>query len=946
MFYAKITIFRNLPLTFLVSVVWATSTITIHLSPNGTDSRQCGSNINKCQSINHVLNLFSLINHNSNDLQLVLESHPSKDFVYKIIRRHRLKRLTTLFIRKDQHQNLNPTIHGDDINGVFIPGKQFHLQIKSVNLERFQLFDTKHTAAVNLTLDVNDSVIRRHPLPISSFINDRAMRRWVARNAYHRYMELIKDRRLPIDGMYLNPVDVKPSNRIQHFFQGFIPGYMRMTEVQQIHDLISNRNFSGALKKLPPMSKQKFNQLILLVFLDRDSTTFLKVSLDKGSKITFRNCSMIFGGRIELDVPKDIVDNDGRQSTFLLENSIVAGFFGVKLRRVSRAIIKNCIFRNIVTVKSPLIDASQCDLQLESSSFRSGCFQRIITVNNNSTLTIKSVDLTHLRFQPLGWNQGMFIEVQFSVAFIGRMLINDIFSNMGSLITSSSTTIEDSRFENSRVGQFFRLRSGHTSMTNVSFEKCSAQVFCHFTNSATLDNVHMRENNARLRFFLANHGASVLVRNSTFDRNSAVNFAYLGKSKLTFQNSVFTKNHFILYLVECKRESFLGSLRNQISGNACDGLYKAADSSNIASESDLISENKFNQNVLEIEQSRAIVLDTRITSNVFTVFMRSFVGSRASIDSVIYDTNNATGEGHFARTVNSAMNLINTVIVSENSGNSVLNLFTSRFSSSNTSIRIAGSTSRQVPVLRWNVDRTVLTKKKNRVQLTMSCPQNFNFVNRTNIERDFIDYEVSCQSCSKGTFSLKSGEMLVTSEIISNFTVFTVDNTIHQQIIDKLFGYNVAISPIVCRACPPGGVCETTVRSRKNFYGFVDGKGYLEFIQCPAGYCCSSTEECKTIKSCRQHRSGRLCGRCEAGYQISYATNKCVKSHRCTDQILFWIGFGVMSVSLAFILSFASMIKDGLKNVFKVNIVFYFFMIFFVFYDLMTFSKLNEISYF
>ena len=913
------------PSSLLVSFVWTRG--TIHISPNGTDSRECGSNTTKCQSIDHALNLLIP---NLNDLHLILESHPSRHLAYKIEKIHLLQNLTSLSIRKDQSQNQNPTIHGNDINGVFVPGKRFHLQIQSVNLEHFQLFSTKHTATVSLTLDVNDSVIRRHSLTISSFINDKIMWKLTAGEAYFRYMELINKSRRPPSGMYLNPLDVQAerSNRIPQFFKWYIHPNTRMPDVKSIHDLIYKRKFGEAKKLLPRgMSNQKFNQLKKLVFEDRDSTTFLKVNLAKGSKITFRNCSMIFGGRIGLSYQGRT--DDGGQSVFFLEGSTVAGFLEMKLRRVSHAVVKNCVFRNIVSVQTVLIEVTQCKLRFESSSLRLSFFQNVIAVYD-SNFTVKSVDLTNLSFKAFSWGHGLFIASHSSVAYIVHLTINDIFSGWGSVLTSSktsSTTIEDVRVENSSVGQYFRFQGNHTSVTNVSFVKCKAMVFFHFKKSVVLDNFHTGESKARLRF-LENFGASVLIRNSKFNANSAATFADLFRnSKLTLRNCEFTKNQFILYLIECKRESSVGSFQNQISGNTCDGLFRASASSNITSEGDLITDNKFNQNVFEIVHSRAILLDTGIKSNWFRVFVRSFAGSSAFIDSVIYQYNNVTGEGHFARIVNSAMNLTNTVIVSENSGNSVLNIFTSRFSSVNTSILIEGSNAKQIPVLRWNVERKVSERRKNLVQLKMSCPQNFNFVNKTNIERDYIDYEISCQSCSKGTFSLVPSQMFITSEIISEFSVFTAYTRVHEEIIDKLFGYNVAISPVVCQTCPPGGVCETKIRSRKNFYGFTNtGNGYLEFIQCPSGYCCSSKEECKTIKSCRQHRTGRLCGRCEAGYQISYATNKCVKSHRCTllNQIVFWIGFFVLTIILAFVLSFARMIKDGIKIVFRVKDLFLF----------------------
>ena len=242
---------------------------------------------------------------------------------------------------------------------------------------------------------------------------------------------------------------------------------------------------------------------------------------------------------------------------------------------------------------------------------------------------------------------------------------------------------------------------------------------------------------------------------------------------------------------------------------------------------------------------------------------------------------------------------------------------------SGTKIHILSSNSRRIPVLRWLIDAKDALydpRKSNTAQVSLSCPPNYNFHEIRTTAEDMVGYEVSCQACAKGTFSFKAGQLNITGEItkVTTRIIPMRMNAMVEAKLTFLHTYNSSTYRVNCKPCPPGGECETRVRSRKNFYGYNASRKELEFIPCPSGYCCSNEKECYTIRSCRQNRTGRLCGKCIPGHQVSYATNDCFDSATCDSdrRIVFWITYVLTAVILASILSFARILKAMLKNMF------------------------------
>ena len=501
----------------------------------------------------------------------------------------------------------------------------------------------------------------------------------------------------------------------------------------------------------------------------------------------------------------------------------------MNLQGITQVIIKNCNFHNIINTKSNLLYFSRCNVLLESISLHSCNLYQFLDVRD-STLTATTFNLNSVYFNPNGWYIGALISLINSKGTVNNLSVKNIDTGWGTLITVNSksiSSIENVTIESSYFGQYF-LIEGPTYMNNLVFVNCGAQTMFQFLGFAKLMNIFMQSNKPRERLFHL-EGANVTIENSKFDNNSGLSFSYTGdKSYLYLDRCKFTKNRFLLYLVECKSNSFLRLFGNEITSNYCDGLFKAVSYSTIDLKENLVQENRIKENILEIVQSKVFVIETTITSNRFNVFVRCLTNSVATLNKVNYLHNNGKGEGNFAQIVNSSkLNLINTMIQSENSGRSLLNVITSRVSSSNTSIYILGLLNEIIPVLRWNIVRSVINGKMP-VQLKMLCPRNFKFNYQTTLSRDYLDYEVSCQkTCTNGTFTLERGKMSILSELINKSTVKSKHATDEKE-IDQLFGYNADVSSSKCQPCP-------------------------------------TVDDCKTVYSCLQNHSCQICGGCKKG---------------------------------------------------------------------------------
>lgn len=147
-----------------------------------------------------------------------------------------------------------------------------------------------------------------------------------------------------------------------------------------------------------------------------------------------------------------------------------------------------------------------------------------------------------------------------------------------------------------------------------------------------------------------------------------------------------------------------------------------------------------------------------------------------------------------------------------------------------------------------------------------------------------------CQTCGENQYSMDYGYL--------NYTLMNNSTEYYTLLINgnepfKSHSVNFVYGNITCHECPYGAACEHGIRSVPNFWGYVDGE-YAHFQHCPPDYCCPDSK-C-SINACAEHRSGRLCGECEAGYSEAMFSSKCVRNELCTQHWI-WpltLGMGIL----------------------------------------------------
>ena len=190
--------------------------------------------------------------------------------------------------------------------------------------------------------------------------------------------------------------------------------------------------------------------------------------------------------------------------------------------------------------------------------------------------------------------------------------------------------------------------------------------------------------------------------------------------------------------------------------------------------------------------------------------------------------------------------------------------------------------------------------------INIRCPHNYYPNSASDYFNSKFAYRLSCKSCARGLHSLKRGFTSLTGvELVEEKRFYKSPKLLIKNISETQKSF-------VCHTCPAGGVCESTIRSRGNFYGYVNNNGILQFIPCPEQYCCSKEGAvCTSYNTCNSNRTGMLCGACTEGNFISYFSNKCIPISKCTGatRSIFWVSYIIVSVIFTIALCF---VKDVL----------------------------------
>ena len=125
--------------------------------------------------------------------------------------------------------------------------------------------------------------------------------------------------------------------------------------------------------------------------------------------------------------------------------------------------------------------------------------------------------------------------------------------------------------------------------------------------------------------------------------------------------------------------------------------------------------------------------------------------------------------------------------------------------------------------------------------------------------------------------------------------------------------FHVQNAPIF--KCPDEAVWTTKgIKSKGNYWGYVNSQtGEIEFLRCPSTYCCASLVECSSYDTCRNGRTGRLCGSCPERTSISIFNGFRCTGDSCNNQIV-WIVIVIDSVVILLTLIFSHKIFSIFSN--------------------------------
>ena len=861
-------------------------TRTINLSPRGQDVPSCGSQLLKCKSFDYALELATTTTaktKTTTSLRLVLETHPTKRFRYPVGNKTHLLygNLTNLYIIKEQ------------------PGQL-------------------------------------HPNPVL-------------------YAPLVATSGGVLFRVSKNSRQVSTTIKIDVLFVDLINIELLSTQHQRQQSSSAKADVVGF----------KVNLALQYMTIRNSKQAILNLNLLGGSMIIFYKCTLLgtqSSASIRLKAVASPASGRNEETHVDIQSSEIA--CPTQLSSITFISINKCEFvddrNNINDVDDQdqhqyfiSVDHSKGFAIVDSSlkgrrGSLSSSLRHFATVTS-TFMTVNSFTVNDTVFRPTTWSKGALFDIgQSSTASINSLSVNNVVARLGVLIKvhhslSATVAFDQVTIRGCLFGLYFDV-SGTTILTNLHIENCFGQGIAVLQDGSQLKrSLFVNNRVAKFLVQVRAHGDGIGMTGVRFQNNSGLFLVRIEKptKNFTLKNCHFMGNTFQLHLVRVDGSSSVNLFDTAVTGNRVGVLFKVLDSSTITMRNALIERNRLTGIVFDLDdKSNVSVHHLMATGNTFILFARGLGGSTLVMNRVSYHGNMAKGEGQLTRFINSKLFVSNAVIVVNYTGvgGSIFNLqMISHFSSYNMSVSVTtASNSSRISIMRLNMRRrnplasvtettAAAGADHQQMQMNFSCPVNFFFDNKTHLDEAFMDYEVSCSACAKGTYSLEAGKMNILSQYGNkSWTYYIYDrfDNLRRRLEYRVHGFRVEETTLIrCEKCPPGGDCDTVIKSRRNFYGYRTKRNQLQFITCPPGYCCSSEDECTNFRSCSHQRTGRLCGQCKAGHQIGYTTNRCIESSTlCTSKgrrVVFWFYYFVSPVVLTLVLVFAKDLKAFLKRAFS-----------------------------
>ena len=208
----------------------------------------------------------------------------------------------------------------------------------------------------------------------------------------------------------------------------------------------------------------------------------------------------------------------------------------------------------------------------------------------------------------------------------------------------------------------------------------------------------------------------------------------------------------------------------------------------------------------------------------------------------------------------------------------------------------------EAPEIRSTVPLIIVPYSLDNLQL-----RNVTFVCRFTLGSDTLDIRsiLQCRSyCEMGQYRRNN------NETDHQHAVIVAEKQRHSKI--HFNGESPA-----CPLCPMGATCgKNDILPLPDYWGYRNRIGEVTMMRCPKDYCCTGSDTCKSIDSCRFGRTGTLCGRCEGNTTESLFSPNCVSTNNC-QKILVTVAYIATATVYAIFLMFFNDIKNLLLKKIK-----------------------------
>ena len=157
----------------------------------------------------------------------------------------------------------------------------------------------------------------------------------------------------------------------------------------------------------------------------------------------------------------------------------------------------------------------------------------------------------------------------------------------------------------------------------------------------------------------------------------------------------------------------------------------------------------------------------------------------------------------------------------------------------------------------------ILTAKFKCKNVLLYCPEGYKVVQKTLGNIDISNY--ICQDpCQNDEYSV-----IGSSKLTSEGHEYSPKN---RPILMQIFPS--------CYTCPVGVLCQEKIIPLPNYWGYKTEQ-VINVLRCPEDYCCQGNKSCLEIDSCKEHRTGILCGQCNINMTESVFSANCIPSASC-----------------------------------------------------------------